>query len=663
MKIWVVMNSRNKSTWKSWTNNISSWLDDSLISYKETAQEEVSMAEFTYRYETYKGVNIQKEKLNVPFVMDGWLKSSRSTNISTEEREELYQYAGGNLDKLLSGGDFTFSIWNKESKSLIFCSDLYGTRPIYYWVSPHKELFVSNDLRALLHINHIPFEIDYEHCFLHLTSQYAMGEKNFEEDTFFKGIKKIPAATIAEWKLGKLKSTKYWGMEDLLKLPMIQKDYVQKFRDAMIESVNDRLYHSTSILEISGGLDSAGVLAAAIAGGNKHKVLGVNISFSSDDMVQSNDRGIVRKLLTDLQIPGIIILGDNTLKIANAEIGRDPLWYIDGPDPRANVLINEMYNAIANEFKTDFGLTGEGGDFLFSGDEYVLDSLIRQRKFKEMLQTTWDWSDHKLGKAIQLGAIYGIAPFIPVLNDKLYYKLAWSDGEYEMPKYFTHTHRERENKAKKDDYKRYLNSKPLKYWGSRFHYDYTWPRASYLDAIGISMQNMHPFYDRRMIELSFSVPMEQHFNLERGKEENYFGTKMLIRKAFTDILPSYIYNRVTKTSYAHMARKSLMNERSNLLNLFDHSEEVILDHLEIIDKKKFWEHLLGMLIRSSDINNDLGMSFQYLSMVVQMEIWLREMSKGKNHVLERAKPCKPRWLSDIEIIGENQGFENLKSLG
>ncbi|MPY19702.1 asparagine synthase-related protein [Paenibacillus glucanolyticus] len=667
MKIWIAMCSGNDAAWSQWTSNLAEWLKDTMTTYASGCDGPVRMAEFQYRYERH-GRKTREEGLGAACVLDGWLKHAQCGQIWGDHmpmgtRNQLLQTFNQHPEGMMqsSSGDFTLSVWDRERETLCIGSDVYGSRPIYYWISPEQELFVSSDLRALLHVHHIPFDIDYERCLLYLSSQYAVGENNFEANTFFKGICKIPAATIARWNNGRWTLNTYWGMHNLLNLENIQQDAAPMFRNAMIEAVGDRLHHSTSIVEVSGGLDSAAVLAAAIAGGHKERVLGVNISFSGEDMVQSNDMDLVRRLFQDLQMPSIIILGDNTLKMPNAELGRDPLWFLDGPDPRANVLINEMYTAIANEFGTDAGLTGEGGDFLFTGEEYVLDSLIRQRKWKEMLHTLWAWSDHKLGKAIQLGAAYGLAPFIPVVNDRMYYKLAWSDSEYEMPEYFTQAHMARERSAQRDDYMRYKQSKPFKYWGKRYHYDYTWPRASYLDAVGVSMQSMHPFFDRRMMELSFSVPTEQHYDVLRGEVDNYYGTKMLIRKAFTDILPTYLHNRVTKTSYAHMARKSLLNERSNLLQLFDRSEKVLLHQLEVINKHKFWEHLLGTLIRVSDTNNDLGMSYQYLRMVISMEIWLREMSKGKAAVLERAKPRSPRWLADIEIVGELQQFKEIKN--
>nr|MDH3083276.1 hypothetical protein [Bacillus subtilis] len=106
------------------------------------------------------------------------------------------------------------------------------------------------------------------------------------------------------------------------------------------------------------GLDSAAVTATAISGGKREQLLAVNISFAEPDMILSHDKDLVKNMMRDLRIPGLIILGDETAKIPNAEIGRDPLWFVDGPDPRANPLVNETFTVIAEEYGITSVLTG-----------------------------------------------------------------------------------------------------------------------------------------------------------------------------------------------------------------------------------------------------------------------------------------------------------------
>ena len=270
------------------------------------------------------------------------------------------------------------------------------------------------------------------------------------------------------------------------------------------------------------------------------------------DLVQLTDG---QRFLLSFPDPGLIILGDATAK-RNAEIGRDPLWFVDGPDPRANSLVNETFTVIAEEYGASSVLTGEGGDFIFSGEVSVIDSLLRQRRFSEIYKLLREWSGGSMKEMLKLGFQYGIAPFMPYIGEKLYYDLLWSDTEYELPEYFTEEHRKREWEINKEDHLRYRKSRELSVWGKRFHYDFLWPRARYMD-VGVTLHTYHPFLDRRLIEFSFSVPPEQHFDVLKGLEEHYAGSEMLFRRSFTDILPPYVYNRSTKTTYAIWPGKAL----------------------------------------------------------------------------------------------------------
>ncbi|MDI5788017.1 hypothetical protein PO124_04770 [Bacillus licheniformis] len=72
---------------------------------------------------------------------------------------------------------------------------------------------------------------------------------------------------------------------------------------AFQEVTADRLKDERHIVELSGGLDSAAVTAAAVAGGRKEQLLAVNISFAEPDMILSHDRDLVKNMMRDMDIP------------------------------------------------------------------------------------------------------------------------------------------------------------------------------------------------------------------------------------------------------------------------------------------------------------------------------------------------------------------------
>nr|WGE08007.1 hypothetical protein P5658_04325 [Bacillus subtilis] len=210
-------------------------------------------------------------------------------------------------------------------------TDVYATRPVYHWKSPSGEWFTANDLRILLLLPDIPYVIDEDLCKLYPTSSFAVGENGFEDRTFFKGIQKVPAASFAFLSQDEVCVHGYWGMPELLKQKEITADAVRPFRELFQKVTTDRLTGDKHIIELSGGLDSAAVTAAAISGGKREQLLAVNISFAEPDMILSHDKDLVKNMMRDLRIPGLIILGDETAKIPNAEIGtviRCGLWTV-----------------------------------------------------------------------------------------------------------------------------------------------------------------------------------------------------------------------------------------------------------------------------------------------------------------------------------------------
>lgn len=655
MRMWIAMWGENNTIKKQWSKNLRNWLSSMKIRNQLNFDREgffLSEVDFSYK-DSHKKTNEQISFLATPLIMNGvlsdTLKHSYVESLTSKARENLYKGLTSNIDYQLqnANGDFTITYVDRNMDNLVIANDIYATRPIYYYKHPNDDFFcASNDLRTLLLNYEIPFTVNYNACLNYPTTQFAISEAEYSNETFFKGIYRLPPASILQWnKNDKLSIRSYWGLNNLLNKVKHANitDYVDEFRQTMLDVVQLRISDKKTILDVSGGLDSGNILGAAIANGSSSSIFGVNLSFESNDMSFSHDKELVTKLLQDLNIEHAIIMGDDINKILNAEIGRDPMWYIDGPDPRGNPLYDEVVAAISIEVGANRSISGDGGDYVASGEELVIDSLLRQKKFKEAVSKLWNWSDKKVGGFLDKTFTYGIAPFIPGLNERLYYKTVWAEKvEANMP-FFTPEHIERENKGNQREYEQYKKSKDFKLWGHRYHYDYLYPRARCLDTTRVATDYMYPFYDKKMIELSFCVPPEEHYDLLEGHKNGYYkGSKQLMRKAFNDVLPDYLLNRKIKTTYAHMARKCLLNEKHNILQLFSKDKKNFVAELGIINKEKYRDHLIAMLIRSNDPNNDLGMSFQYLRSVLELEIWLQEVEKGRDYILERSKPVDPR---------------------
>jgi len=279
------------------------------------------LCEYSLRSGTQKNV---QSTLDIPLVKEGV--------VDRYPLDELYVSLTKNVDKTLTGifGDFTLAFTDELEEALIVANDVYATRPVYYYVDPANTFFcASNDLRSLLVNEVIPFQVNFDLCLLYPTSAFSISENEMYDQSFFKGIFRLPPGSYLVWNINSFKISRYWNIFDCLHGRFDQKNYVQEFRQLMIDAVSSRLASGKTMIEVSGGLDSGNVLGAALAGGFKDSLFAINISFASDDMVYTHDKELVRRLFMDLGIPAAIVIGDQLIRIPNVEPGRDPLWFLE----------------------------------------------------------------------------------------------------------------------------------------------------------------------------------------------------------------------------------------------------------------------------------------------------------------------------------------------
>lgn len=197
MKIWIVMQGKNHKRWNDWLENLTHWARANVIHVMD--KEMMHMAEIKVEYTNINFNNSDSQQnFSHPVVIDGWIDgkfhiySDGVDSLPDYQRKDLFTALQYEPEKLLcnSYGEFTIACWNETNLGFIVATDIYATRPVYYWISKEKELFIANDIRALLLITEIPFLIDEEICKIFPTSGFAVGENDFEELTFFKGIKK-----------------------------------------------------------------------------------------------------------------------------------------------------------------------------------------------------------------------------------------------------------------------------------------------------------------------------------------------------------------------------------------------------------------------------------------------------------------------------------------
>ena len=160
------------------------------------------------------------------------------------------------LDKLR--GMFAFVIYNKLTGELFGARDFFGIKPFYY-AEMQGTFMWGSEIKSFLDHPSFKKELDTSVLETYLTFQYSP-----TENTFFKGVKKLPAAHCFTYKDGKLNVRRYWEIKfNADNGPMLE-DWVQKISDTFKDSVEAHKFADVEVGSfLSSGVDSSYVAAVA----------------------------------------------------------------------------------------------------------------------------------------------------------------------------------------------------------------------------------------------------------------------------------------------------------------------------------------------------------------------------------------------------------------
>ncbi len=166
------------------------------------------------------------------------------------------EYGTELLNKLR--GMFSFVIWDEKQKTLFGARDFFGIKPMYYAQMGGSFLFGS-EIKAFLPHPHFKKELNTDVLEQYLTFQYSP-----TEDTFFKGVKKLPAAHYFIYQDGKLTVERYWDVHFHADDAPLLGDWVKTISETFRGSV---AAHKIADVEVgsflSSGVDSSYVAAVA----------------------------------------------------------------------------------------------------------------------------------------------------------------------------------------------------------------------------------------------------------------------------------------------------------------------------------------------------------------------------------------------------------------
>ncbi len=248
-------------------------------------------------------------------------------------------------------GMYAFVIFDRKDGSLFGARDIFGIKPFYYTLMDGNFIFGS-EIKSFLEHPEFKKELNEQALGHYLSFQYSP-----TEETFFKGVYKLPPAHYFTYKDGKMEKVRYFRPDFNAKSGVL--DYYADLTDAAVrESVKA---HKIADVEVgsflSSGIDSSYIAEAA----DVDKTF--TVGFESPDGDRYNEIHYAEDFA---KVIGV----ENISKVITPEEYWDtfPLiqYHMDEPlaDPAAIALY--FVSKLASEH-VKVVMSGEGADELFGG--------------------------------------------------------------------------------------------------------------------------------------------------------------------------------------------------------------------------------------------------------------------------------------------------------
>lgn len=401
-------------------------------------------------------------------------------------------------------GMFALALWDRRRGKLLLARDCFGIKPLFVHRNDERIAFAS-EIKALFEDPACPREIDWKRA---LSNRALSWEPLFFDDerptTWWKGIDWVPAATIQEFDLrtGTVKEHPYWRLPDFGgpgDSGPSEEEFIQRYGELLAASVDDCMMSDVEIgILLSGGVDSASIAALATRRENIHAFTVLN-----GTTLVSGDAENAHLIAAGLGMPGHQVLFDAD-RVPGAEEWRRLLWLQETPVCGAEQFYKyELYRYVkatrpelkvmllgqgSDEFNGGYsGEMADGGgwaDFIANLEEMRRRSALADRP---ALAIWWDAD-------------------LPLLSDEVLATVTWP----------------------KDAYAEFVR---LKYHDIQ-HYN-CWHEDR--SASGSGVEARVPFLDRRLVELTATIPAKRRAAL--------LWDKHIIRAATRGLLPESVRER------------------------------------------------------------------------------------------------------------------------
>jgi asparagine synthase (glutamine-hydrolysing) len=432
-------------------------------------------------------------------------------------------------------GMWAFALWDGTQRRLFCSRDRFGVKPFYYRFDGGRFVFAS-ELKAFRADPGARLEANPRAVRDYLDQGYL----DHTDDTFFAGIRKLPAAHTLTIAGGDLRLRRYWSLEE--RDPPAG-DPTDAVRELLLDSVRLRLRSDVPLGTcLSGGLDSSAIAVAVdhllrTEGQNARPVGERQRTFTAF----FEDRGFDERPFAE----AVVAQTDadpHWVSFSDADLVANLPTIVEAQDePFGSTSIAAQWYVMraAKSAGLTVMLDGQGGDEVLAGYHgyfgfHFADLLLARRLGDLRAEVGAYRALHGAGAGTIASAL--VRPFAPEgVKAAARQRLKWGGG-------LSHPdlrRLERTPRANGSPFPDRLRRQLQLILTERGLPELL--RYEDRNSMAHSLEARVPFLDYRLVELLFSLPGDE---LIKGGR-----TKVVLRNAFGDLLPPSVRDRVDKLGF------------------------------------------------------------------------------------------------------------------
>lgn len=268
----------------------------------------------------------------------------------------LYDAVGDEFVRYLNGM-FDFALWDARRRRLLIGRDRLGVKPLYV-AQDWQRLAFASEAKALLALPGFGAELDCQVVadYLHLGYVAAPG-------CIFKGIRKLPPATLLAIEGDEVREWRYWRLPARVENELSAGEWVERLRHRLDQSVRMQMVSDVPIgAFLSGGIDSSAVVGL-MTRHSQQPIRTYAIGFSGGEA-----EALYNELPYARRVADLFSSEHHEILVRPDVVGLLPklLWHMDEPLSDTAFITTFLVSEFARQ-DVKVILSGVGGDELFGG--------------------------------------------------------------------------------------------------------------------------------------------------------------------------------------------------------------------------------------------------------------------------------------------------------